>query len=92
MKEGTNDTPHGIGIQVNKYGDIIEGYWKDGKLHGRGGYIWDDGCYIGEYKEGKWDGEGTRYWAEGDRYEGGFKDDKRYGQGTHYIRVIFCGI
>ena len=33
-KEGTDHIPHGIGIQVGKYGDIKEGYWKEGKLQG----------------------------------------------------------
>ena len=40
--------------------------------------------YIGQLKDGKYNGEGTYYFANGDRYEGQWKDDKRNGQGTHY--------
>ena len=86
MKEGTDDTPHGIGIRVLSGGYIEEGYWKDGKLHGRGRYIYTTGnYYIGEFKRGGWDGEGTYYYPGGDiEYEGGWKNDRYYGQGTLY--------
>ena len=86
LKEGTDDTPHGIGIQVWKGGDIKEGYWKDWEQHGRGRFIDSDGSYyIGEFKEDKWDGEGTRYYKDGDiKYEGGWKGNFYYGQGTYY--------
>ena len=40
VKEGTDDTPHGIGIKVDSGGYIREGYWKDGKRHGRVRRIW----------------------------------------------------
>ena len=86
MNEGTDDTPHGIGIKVWKGGSIIhEGYWKDGQLHGRGRYIYGDGdYYIGEWKEDRYNGEGTYYYINGDRYEGGWEDGNKYGQGTYY--------
>ena len=50
MKEGTDDTPHGIGIRVRNSGSIDEGYWKDGELDGRGRRIYNNGgsYYIGE--------------------------------------------
>ena len=35
FKPATN-TLHGIGIRVNYYGSIEEGYWKDGKQDGNG--------------------------------------------------------
>ena len=86
VKEGTDDTPHGIGIQVNEYGGIQEGYWKDWQLYGRGRRINGNGdYYIGEFKGGSYNGEGTYYYPDGDiKYEGGWKDDKLYGQGTLY--------
>ena len=85
VKEGTDDTPHGIGIKVLSTGDIHEGYWKDGKLHGRGRTIYRDGeYYIGEFKEGNRHGEGTYYYEHGDRYKGGWKNNGYYGQGTLY--------
>ena len=80
MKEGTDDIPHGIGIQVWSGGGIWEGYWKDGELHGRGRTIGSDGrYYIGEYLEGRYNGKGTLYW-NGAEYTGqwdmyGFKGE-----------------
>ena len=51
LKEGTDDTPHGIDIRVWYSGAIQEGYWKDGELHGRGrGIFYNGDYYIGEYK------------------------------------------
>ena len=87
VKEGTDDTPHGIGIKVYSGGGISEGYWKDGKQHGRGRFIYCGGryYYIGEWKEGNRHGEGIEYWVDGDRYEGGWKNDNKYGQGTYYF-------
>ena len=88
MKEGTDDTPHGIGIRVDRDGNIEEGYWKDGELHGRGRFIYEGGSYyIGEFKEGRKNGEGTYYSPNGDiRYEGGWKGNNLYRQGTYYDR------
>ena len=40
--------------------------------------------YIGQLKDGKYHGQGTFFWASGNRYEGEFKDGKRHGRGTFY--------
>ena len=49
-----------------------------------GTYIWADGDkYIGEFKNGKKDGQGTYTWTNGNKYVGKFKDDKLMGQGTY---------
>ena len=96
MKEGTHDTPHGIGIRIWRSGAIREGYWKDGQLDGRGRVISYDGeCYIGELEGGSYNGEGT-YYKDGDKYTGiwvnnwegqgevNYKDGKKYtGQWEH---------
>ena len=39
--------------------------------------------YVGEYKNGKKDGNGTYTEADGDKYVGPYKDGERHGQGTH---------
>ena len=31
-------------------------------------------CYEGEYKNGKWHGIGTQIFADGEKYEGEFRD------------------
>lgn len=38
--------------------------------------------YVGEYKDGKPDGQGTHTWLNGSKYVGEFKEGKRNGQGT----------
>lgn len=45
----------------------------------------------GEFKFGKREGKGVFTWHDGERYEGGFKNDKRDGFGTYYYanKVIF---
>jgi hypothetical protein len=38
---------------------------------------------VGEYKDGKGNGQGTYTWASGEKYVGEYKDDKENGQGTY---------
>ena len=40
--------------------------------------------YVGEYKDGKPDGQGTHSWLNGSKYVGEYRDGKRNGQGTIY--------
>ena len=86
MKEGTDHIPHGIGIQVGSSGYIYEGYWRDGKLHGRGRTIYPDTpSYVGEFIEGKKNGQGIEYYYNGNKkYEGEWKKSSYRGQGTYY--------
>ena len=66
------------------YGQIILCNFGKEKMHGYGTYTGAYGWkYMGEYKKGKKDGNGT--WtssASGQKYVGEFKDGKRHGQGT----------
>ena len=39
--------------------------------------------YVGEFKDGKRNGQGTFTFADGGKHVGEFKDDKRNGQGTY---------
>ena len=39
--------------------------------------------YVGQYKDGKKNGQGTFTWPSGNKYVGQFKDGKRNGQGTY---------
>ena len=39
--------------------------------------------YVGEWKNGKVNGQGAYTWPNGDKYVGEFKDGKLHGQGTH---------
>ena len=41
------------------------------------------GKYVGEWKDGKLQGQGTFTFTNGDKYVGGFKDGAKHGQGTY---------
>ena len=43
----------------------------------------NQGKYVGEFKDDKRNGQGTFTYASGEKYVGEFKDDKRNGQGTY---------
>ena len=48
-----------------------------------GTYTWPDGNkYVGEWKDGDFNGQGARTYPNGDKYVGGFKDNKKNGRGT----------
>ena len=50
----------------------------------RGIYTWPDGKkYVGEIKDGKFNGQGTFTLPDGDKFVGEFKYGKRNGQGTY---------
>ena len=43
-----------------------------------------DSRYEGDFVEGKFNGEGIYYWADGDRYVGDFADGAFHGYGIKY--------
>ena len=42
----------------------------------------NDGKYVGEWKGGNFNGQGTMTWPDGSKYIGQWRDDEREGQGT----------
>lgn len=65
-------------------GTIYYGYIKNNqKVYGLETYT-SENVYIGDYKNGKKNGWGSFYFADGDRYIGYFKDNMRHGSGTYY--------
>ena len=51
---------------------------------GFGTQVWQDGAkYVGEWKDGKAEGNGTFFHSNGDVFEGEFKQDKANGYGTY---------
>lgn len=64
-----------------------EGELKNGRIHGKGTYIWNSGDkYVGEWDNGNFNGFGTYYYSNGDRYEGQWQNDKKHGKGTYYYK------
>ena len=39
---------------------------------------------MGSYVNDRRHGQGTYYWADGDKYVGSYVNGKRHGQGTYY--------
>ena len=59
------------------------GELKDGKKHGHGTLIFNDGTkYVGEFKDDVIHGHGTLTYADGDVYVGGFSEDTEHGHCT----------
>jgi len=73
-----------VQLDATHKGEVLEGEWLNGNLHGQGMYTYANGDkYVGEYKDGKRHGQGTYTHANGDKYVGEFKDGEQRGQGTY---------
>ena len=71
-------------LEINENTDNDEnGNFVNGKLEGKGKYIWENGnYYIGQFKNGKKNGKGIIYYKNGNiMYEGDFINDKKEGNG-----------
>ena len=65
-------------------GDVLEGEWLNGWLHGQAIYTHVNGDkYAGDYVDGRVTGRGTYTYINGEKYVGEFKDRKMSGQGTY---------
>lgn len=70
-----SDIPHGRGVLVDA-DKRYDGEWERGLFHGRGTLIFrDGGSYKGSFCDGKKQGEGTRVWVSGNRFEGLWQND-----------------
>ncbi len=69
-------------MRLNYNNGYYEGDVKDGKAHGRGKRVWDDGdVYEGDYVDGERSGKGKYTCANGAVYEGAWKAGKKHGKG-----------
>ena len=50
---------------------------------GHGTYEYDNGTYVGAYKDGNMHGQGTFTTPDGNKYVGEWKDGKKHGQGAY---------
>ena len=73
---------HCVGTWTDSNGVKYIGDLKSGVPSGRGTSNVMGDTYVGEWKDGHWNGQGTFTNADGGKYVGGFKIGKFNGQGT----------
>lgn len=74
----------GVRSVVFDDGAAYNGEWRNGKMHGRGVFLWPTGDrYEGEWKDGEQDGQGTFAAADGSVYYGGWSHGKMDGEGVY---------
>lgn len=77
-----NDHFDGKGRLTFKNGDVYDGTFLEGQMHGAGHYIFViGGYYVGPFANNMANGEGRKQYPNGDSYTGEWKDDKRHGKG-----------
>jgi hypothetical protein len=83
---------HGKGVKTWQWGDRYEGGFVADRKHGNGMYVWGPSSpwagerYVGDYLDDRRHGWGTYYWPTGDRFEGQWKEDGRYGYTAMEVR------
>lgn len=75
----------GLGLLKKTFpnGHSYVGTWLDGRMHGEGLYIWQDGSeYKGDFNNGVMCGRGEKRWPDGRCYCGTWKQDMMWGEGV----------
>lgn len=88
-----NDAFRPYGRYINIKGEIFEGAFDNGKLHGEGKFISHDKTYVGSFFYGQKNGNGKEI-SEAEEYEGEFKNDKKDGKGKLTFKQSdnsYCG-
>jgi hypothetical protein len=76
---------NGTGTFKFENGDVYDGAWRQGKIHGTSGkYEFANGDkYEGAYIDGKRHGVGKYTWSRGGSYTGSWEEDRRNGFGSY---------
>jgi hypothetical protein len=89
-----NKIPHGFGILRFFNGDVYEGPFRYGMMHGLGGqYVSSSGSKSkGEFRENLKYGSGEEMFQNGDRYVGHFEHGRPHGFGVRYTPCgeVYC--
>lgn len=83
--EFVNNLRHGHGrIEFLDCGDIYEGQFTNGKITGKGLFIWSNNHqYKGDFVDGIKHGKGKYKWSDGTEYDGEYKNGIRQGYGKY---------
>ena len=74
---------NGFGREKRSDGKKARDFYEGGKIIKKELTLSNGDKYFGEFKDGKYDGQGTFTWPNGGKYTGKFKDGKYNGQGTY---------
>ena len=83
---------HGKGVKTWSWGDRYEGGFLNDRKNGKGLYVWGERSpwagerFVGDYADDMREGQGTYFWPNGDRFEGVWKQDRRYGNTAMELR------
>ena len=80
-----DDKANGVGESTWANGASYKGESLNNKMHGQGTYIYvaasEFSTYVGQLKEGRFEGKGMMKYKDGRIFEGEFKNDKKNGAG-----------
>eukprot|EP00981_Chlorochromonas_danica_P010590 scaffold3290_cov165-Ochromonas_danica.AAC.33 len=86
--EWAGDKKCGFGVQINPDNTKYEGEWNNNMYNGRGTLWVKKGknfvrVYVGNWIDGSMEGEGIRYYENGEVYKGEWEQGQRNGKGKH---------
>ena len=74
---------NGYGKARLNNGDLYQGHWKDGLMHGTGVYTYSLGArYEGEFVDGRIEGQGVMRYPDGAYYTGAWRKNRKHGAGA----------
>jgi hypothetical protein len=90
LGEISNGGWNGFSFKIYNNGDVFAGNFQNGLRSGYSVYLYKESesdftaIYFGRFSAGDKNGQGSYYWASGDKYVGEWKDGEMEGQGTYY--------